>query len=78
MSDYRPIDCSLYSRYESAVMHRQRLRLVWCPGDGIVHMEILLPIDLKTRDHAEYLLARRQTGEELEMRLDQIVRVEFH
>jgi transcriptional antiterminator Rof (Rho-off) len=41
-------------------------------------MEILLPIDLKTRDHAEYLLARRQTGEELEMRLDQIVRVEFH
>jgi len=77
MSDYRPIDCSLYSRYELAVMHRQRLRVVWRSGDGIVHMEMLLPIDLRTRDHAEYLLARRQTGEELEMRLDQIIRVEF-
>lgn len=77
MSDYRPIDCSLYSLYELAVMHRQRLRVVWRCSDGMVHMEILLPIDLRTRDHAEYLLAGRQTGEELEMRLDQIVRVEF-
>jgi Rho-binding antiterminator len=77
MSDYIPIDCSLYSRYELAVMHRQRLKLVWRSSDGIVHMEILLPMDLRTRDHAEYLLLRRQSGEALEMRLDQIVRVEF-
>lgn len=73
-NDYTPIDCEQYSRYELAIMHRQRLRVVWLDRNGNSHLETLLPINLNTRDHAEYLLARNLHGKELELRLDRIVR----
>jgi Rho-binding antiterminator len=75
MSDYTPIDCELYSRYELAIMHRQKLRLAWRDPEGTYHLETLLPVDLRTRDHAEYLLSRTKTGRVIEMRLDRIIRM---
>lgn len=75
MSDYIPIDCGLYSGYELAIMHRQRLRVAWRDQDGVCHLETLLPLDLQTREHAEYLLARTAAGQTLEVRLDWIVRM---
>lgn len=77
MSDYIPIDCTLYSRYELAIMHRQRLRLAWRGSNGVWHLETVLPLNLQTRNHAEYLQLRSATGVELEVRLDQIKRVDF-
>lgn len=77
MSDYIPIDCSLYSQYELAIMHRQKLRLTWRDPQGVWHLETLLPLNLQTRHHAEYLQLRTLAGTELEIRLDQIRRVDF-
>jgi transcriptional antiterminator Rof (Rho-off) len=77
MSDYIPIDCTLYNRYELAIMHRQKLRLTWCDPKGNWHLETVLPLNLQTRHHAEYLQLRTMTGAELEIRLDQIRRVDF-
>lgn len=72
--DYTPIDCEQYSRYELAIMHRQRLRIAWRDRDGDSHLENLLPINLNTRNHAEYLLVRGQSGKVRELRLDRIIK----
>ena len=77
MSDYIPIDCGLYNNYELAVIRRQRLRMAWRTPEGIYHLETLLPINLQTRDHAEYLLVKNTTGSILELRLDHIIRAEL-
>jgi Rho-binding antiterminator len=76
VSDYIPIDCALYGRYEIAILHKQRLRVAWRDADGSRHLERLLPIDLQTRDHAEYLIATTVNGTVTEIRLDRIVRTD--
>jgi Rho-binding antiterminator len=76
MSDYTPIDCGLYSRYELAILRRQRLRVAWRDPDGACHLETLLPVNLQTREHAEYLLAKTGGDAALEIRLDRIIRAE--
>jgi hypothetical protein len=58
-------------------MHRQKLRLTWRDPQGVWHLETLLPLNLQTRHHAEYLHLRTMAGTELEIRLDQIRRVDF-
>jgi len=58
-------------------MHHQKLRLAWCEADGTVHLEKVLPVDLKTREHTEYLKIRNMTDQNLEIRLDWVIRVEF-
>lgn len=72
MSDYIPIDCGLYSEYELAIIRRWKLRIVWKDADGVSHVEMLLPRDLKTLQGEEFLIAETTSGERLEIRLDQI------
>ena len=48
--DYTPISCVVYSGYELAIMHRERLRTAWRDPDGQLHQELLTPVDLKTRN----------------------------
>ncbi|MBZ0071845.1 MAG: hypothetical protein WCY26_05550 [Thiohalobacteraceae bacterium] len=72
MSDYVPIDCGLYSEYELAIMHRQRLRIRWRDAQGMTHLETLLPRDLQTRSGEEFLIATTAARETLEIRLDRI------
>jgi Rho-binding antiterminator len=55
-------------------MHKQGLRVAWRDPDGARHLERLLPIDLQTRDHAEYLIATTANGTLTEIRLDRILR----
>ncbi len=76
MSDYRPIDCGLYSRYEVAIMHRDWLKLSWRDAEGMNHLEVLRPVDLETRDGAEYLIAHNRNGDRFRLRLDRIDRVD--
>jgi Rho-binding antiterminator len=76
MSDYVPIDCALYSHYELTIMHAQVLRTAWRDPTGAVHLQTLLPVNLQTREHAEYLLARTREGGVVEIRLDHIIRAE--
>jgi Rho-binding antiterminator len=74
-SDYRPIPCARYSEYELAILHRQKLRLRWREGN-VIHEEIVVPLDLRTREHQEFLICRSQNGVELMLRLDHIRRME--
>ena len=69
---YRPIACDIYSEYELAIMQRRKLRLSWCAPDGELHMAMLLPLDLLTRNGEEFLIARSLDGQDLRLRLDWI------
>lgn len=75
MTDYHPIPCKTYAELEVAIVHGTRLRVGWREVDGARHLESLLPVDLQTRNHEEYLIARRTTDREaVEIRLDRIDR----
>ena len=76
--DYIPIACGLYSEYEVAIMHREILRLHWRDASGMDHIERVIPKDLQTRNHCEYLIAEACVGDgadnsTLELRLDRII-----
>jgi transcriptional antiterminator Rof (Rho-off) len=72
MTDYVPVPCAVYDRYEIAILHHTPLRTSWRAG-AMPHLEILHPVDLVTREGAEYLLARRVGGDMIELRLDWIL-----
>lgn len=71
-TDYIPIDCGLYSEYELAIMHRNRLRLSWRDPENNVHIGIVTPTDLRTRNGAEFMIVTGQDGENFAIRLDRI------
>jgi Rho-binding antiterminator len=71
--DYIPIACELYSRYELAVLRGKALRVRWRGARGVDHVETLCPTDLRTRRHAEFMIARNQIGQRRVLRLDRIV-----
>jgi Rho-binding antiterminator len=73
MSDYKPIDCGLYSEYEVAMLHRSKLRLSWRDSSKTVHMEVVTPRDLRTRHGEEFLVVSGQDGRQQEIRLDHIL-----
>jgi len=55
-------------------MHRRRLRLAWRGAQGRVHVQVLLPRDLVTRDGAEFLVAGASPRDDpLELRLDRLL-----
>lgn len=70
--DYIPVSCTIYSGYELAIMHRQRLRVTWQDPQGHHHLATLFPLDLQTRDGQEFLLARSASGHSVRLRLDWI------
>lgn len=70
--DYIPVSCTIYSGYELAIMHRQRLRVAWRDPDGGHHVGTLRPVDLETRDAQEFLIARTEAGQSVRLRLDWI------
>ncbi|OZA27308.1 MAG: transcriptional antiterminator, Rof [Hydrogenophilales bacterium 17-64-11] len=65
MSGYRPIACADHERLEFAALTRQWLEL---RVDGA--RQRLLPLDVYTRDGAEWLDAQTESGEMLTLRLD--------
>ena len=72
---YAPIACARYSEYEVAILHRQKLHLRW--HDANVHYDqVVLPLDLKTINHEEFLVIRDSQDETLSIRLDRIQRTE--
>jgi len=74
MTDYRPIDCGVYSGYEIAILRRRLLRLAWAAPGGVTRIDNVRPLDLKTRSSEEFLLAEDSSGRLLEIRLDHISR----
>lgn len=73
LDPYTPIACGLYSEYELAIMRRVSLRLGWKDIHGQQHIGYVLPLDLYTRKHVEYLVARAIDGQQHEIRLDKIL-----
>lgn len=67
MSDYRPIACADHERLEFAALKKQWLD-VRVGGEA----QRLLPLDVYTRDGAEWLLAETGSGEKLTVRLDSL------
>lgn len=71
MSDYRAIACSDHERLEFAALTRQWLDVTVGEGDPAGRQR-LLPLDVYTRDGAEWLLAETEAGEKLTLRLDRL------
>ncbi|HEX9813065.1 MAG TPA: hypothetical protein VGA88_13395 [Burkholderiales bacterium] len=71
---YRPIACDVYSELELAILHRQRLHVVW-HEENVSFTRTLLPLDLETEAGKEFLHYRFSTGEIGRIRLDRIDRV---
>ena len=75
MPAYHPIACHLHDIYESAIVSRQRLNLRWLDNGNAsqARQHTVRPLDLETRDGAEWLLAETRHGESLTLRLDWIM-----
>jgi len=73
MTDYIPVDCSLHSEYELAIMHRDKLKLSWRDANGETCIATITPVDLRTRNSEEFLAVSGADGTELEIRLDRIL-----
>ncbi len=73
MSEYRSIPCVDHERLEFAVLRRQRLRLHWREESGVEMDSVILPVDVATRDGAEWLSFRREDGPVQVVRLDHIL-----
>ena len=67
MSDYWPIACADHERLEFAALTRQWLDL---HVDGVPQR--LRPLDVYTREGAEWLLAETESGQQLTLRLDRL------
>lgn len=76
-SDYTPIDCDLYERYELAIMHRETLFIRWRDAAGLTHLEQLVPTDLRAHAGEEFLHARTVAGENRVLRLDAVAEVRW-
>lgn len=69
MSEYRSIACADHERLEFAAIKRQWLDVNVTAGDRSGRQR-LLPLDVYTREGAEWLLAETESGERLTLRLD--------
>jgi len=74
VSDYRPVDCATYAGLELAILRRRRLLLGWRDTGGLVHIERVRPMDLRTAKGEEFLVFRTGDGEVEKVRLDRICR----
>ncbi|MBC8519343.1 MAG: transcriptional antiterminator, Rof [Gammaproteobacteria bacterium] len=73
MTEYTPVSCAIHSEYELAIMRRTPTRICWTGESGESRDELLNLTDLNTRSDGEYLSATTVDGENLEIRLDQIL-----
>lgn len=72
MDKYKPISCELYGMYEMAILRREPLRISWHGARGQDHVEALRLTNLRTRQHAEYMIAYNHFGERRVIRLDRV------
>lgn len=73
--DYVPVSCVFHERLEFAVLRRRPLALSWSDGQGD-YRETIQPLDVATRDGAEWLQVARSDGTTTWVRLDRITAVD--
>ncbi len=71
-SNYTPISCAQHDVYESAIVQGKKLRLSVSLQNKSDYVQVVRPIDLKTQDAQEFLIAITETGEKVSVRLDHI------
>lgn len=71
-TDYQPIPCAQHERLEFSVLRKIPLRLEFF-DQGERRHEKVQPLDVNTRNGAEWLKIRREDGSKMEIRLDAIV-----
>lgn len=71
MSDYQPIPCADHERLEYAALTRQWLEVTTRTGEPEGRIR-LLPLDVYTRNGAEWLQAELESGERRVLRLDEL------
>jgi len=71
-NDYIPISCAQHSEYELAIMQKKELHIRWRENHSLHHANVL-PVDLQTRNQAEYLLVINESEQTFEIRLDTIL-----
>jgi len=72
MSDYTSIACIEHERLEFAVLRRQKLLLRLRDETGNIQTLTVLPTDVATREQAEWLTYRDDSGAIGVVRLDRI------
>ncbi|MBT3047100.1 MAG: hypothetical protein AB2722_10075 [Candidatus Thiodiazotropha sp.] len=71
--DYLPIPCAQHEAYQYAVIKGVMLDLSWRDGRGVKYGARARPIDVVTRDGAEFLVIKQQDGSIHSIRLDRII-----
>lgn len=74
--EYHPVSGELYDTYELAILRHQWLRLGWHAPRGEDRVESVVPLDLRTRQRAEYIVVEDRLGRRRFVRLDRIVNAE--
>lgn len=72
---YKPISCDLHSQYELAIMHKNTLCLTWLEEGEAVTKTDITPLDVQTKNKAEFLIAKTPEQDELVIRLDHITQM---
>lgn len=72
---YKPISCDLHSQYELAIMHKSRLGLTWFEEGKLVTKTDITPVDVQTKNKAEYLIAHTASEDTFSIRLDRITQM---
>lgn len=74
---YQPISCELHSQYELAIMHKNKLCLTWCKDGEVVTETNIIPVDIQTKNKAEYLVVKTSEQNNLfSIRLDYITEMQ--
>jgi transcriptional antiterminator Rof (Rho-off) len=71
--NYIPVACAQHEVYQYAVLKRAMLDLSWHDEAGAICRHRGLPIDVVTRDKAEFLVLKHKDGSVQSVRLDRIV-----
>jgi Rho-binding antiterminator len=74
MPDYCPISCALHERLEFSVLRGSFLQIEYIAPQGRV-VERILPLDVATRNGAEWMKFRKEDGRVEEIRLDRLIAV---
>jgi len=71
---YKPVSCDLHSQCELAIMHKNKFFLTWRNKEGIVTKTDITPVDIQTKNKAEYLVAKKHGQSDVFLiRLDHII-----
>lgn len=73
MSKYQPVTCELHSQYEVWIMHKTLLDLIWLDFEKGKTIMQVMPVDIKTHQHEEFLQVQGPQSEPISIRLDRIV-----